>query len=840
MKKILTNPEKTVNRRLRFLICTLLAGILISTLSYPVFAVNEGLLGERVQLLVDNATLKDALKEIERQSDYTFLYNDAFIDMNQKVSVSAEALSVKELLDAVLKNKGIKYTIIDNQIVLTRESISLQDKKSITGTITDSETGTPLPGVTIVELGTTNGTISDVDGKFSLAVAENARLSISFVGYVTEEIDVTGLTVLNINMVPDIISLEDVVVIGYGTVRKSDLTGAVSKVDEDLLAKTPAPDINQALQGKSAGVYITSNSGSPGAATTVRIRGVGTITNSDPLYVVDGVFLTPEEVNFINPEDIQSLQVLKDASATAIYGSRGANGVVMITTKNGEKGLSNVQVSYYQGIHTRMKILDMADADEFATINYRISHPESINTFITAPDTVGNTNWFDEVFRTAKVRNVYFAATNGTEHSSYHFSAGYLDQEGVIVNSGFKRLNLKLNSKHEVKKFTFGQQVMFTNSNIQVVPEGEEYSSVMGNAISVDPFSKPYVTDSLGNKVWGPSLYTNNQNPVATTELGRIDVAGSAITGGKYDYIQNRLLGTFYAQVQPFKFLTFKSQVGGKLNFDKIETFRQKYYIETGDENPNSMIFNRSINTKYLIWENTLTFNHTIADNHNINVVLGATAEDMITKWIEVQNGFGPGLENEISELRYFNYYPDSGDRIGGSAYESALISYLGRVNYSFNNKYYLTASFRMDGSSKFGTGYEKNFFNKGRWASFPSFALMWKVSNEPFFPQTEILNSLKLRYGYGTTGNQNIGNYSYSTTVDRDTQAMFLIRILILYPPVLSHIVEQIQRYIGKQPISRMSVWMLGSLGKNLHCQQISLSGKPWICFHNPEFLMQ
>jgi len=769
MKKHLSNPKKLMNERYGNSVLRVLGLVtLMVTMNFSSFAVNKNLLSERVQLQVDNVTLKDALKEIERQSEFTFLYNDASIDVNQVISVNTDKLSVNEILDAILRDKGIDYTIIDNQIVLTRASVSLQEKKTVTGTITDSDSGTGLPGVTILEKGTSNGTITDLDGNFILSVADNAVLVISYVGYVTEEIGVAGMTRVNVTMVPDIISLEDVVVIGYGTVRKSDLTGAVAKVDESLMAKTPAPDLNQALQGKTSGVYITSNSGAPGSGTTVRIRGIGTITNSDPLYVVDGVFLSPNEVNFLNPEDIESLQILKDASATAIYGSRGANGVVLITTKNGEKGISNVQVSYYQGVNSHMNLLDMCDADEFATITYRIDHPESLDTILSAPDTVGNTDWFNQVFRQAQVRNVYFSATSGNERSSYHFSASYLDQEGIIINSGFKRLNLKLNSKHEIKQWTFGQQIMYNNSNMAVVPENEEYTSVIGNAISVDPYSVPFITDENGERNWGPSLYSNYQNPVATTEIGRIDFLENRISGGRYDLLQNRFFGTFYAQVKPWKFLTLKSQVGGKLNFDKYEMFREQYYIETNDYNPLSVLYNRFVNIKYWNWENTATFDHTFGEIHHLTFMVGTTAENMKYTWIEAQNNAGRGLENDVPELRYFVYYTvDTSDAISGSGYESSLISYLGRLNYSLKDRYFITMSVRRDGSSKFGTSYEKNVFNSGRWATFPSFAFMWKASNEPFFPQNDVLNSLKIRYGYGLTGNQNIGYYAYSATID-------------------------------------------------------------------------
>ena len=767
MKKHLTNPKKPIcikNSLLALKVLSLLA--LVLAMNFSVQAASELLLSERIQLQVDNVSLKDALKEIERQSDFTFLYNDASIDVSQVITLSTDELSVSELLDEILDNRGINYTIIDNQIVLTRASERQADKKTVTGTITDSETNSGLPGVTILEKGTGNGTITDLDGKYSISVPGDAVLVISYVGYVTEEISVAGMTELSIALVPDIISLEDVVVIGYGTVRKSDLTGAVAKVDEDMIVKTPAPDLNQALQGKTAGVYITSNSGSPGAGTTVRIRGVGTVTNADPLYVVDGVMLSASEVNFLNPEDIESMQILKDASATAIYGSRGANGVILVTTKNGQAGVSNIQLSYYQGVQNRMQMLDMCDADEYTTLLYRIDHPESPDTMLIAPDTVGNTNWFDEVFRTGKVRNVYFSATNGNEHSTYHFSASYLDQQGIIINSGFKRLNLKLNSKHVFRNWTFGQQVLFNNNNKSVVPENEEYSSVMANAISVDPYSVPFIIDENGELNWGPSLLSNYQNPVATAQIGRIDYDEDGFSGGRYHEIRNRFFGTFYAEYRPVKWLTLKSQFAGKLDYDKYETFRQQYYIESNDYNPNSVLYNRFANTKYWNWENTATIDHTFNEKHHITFLLGTTAENTFYTWVEAQNNGGRGLENEVPELRYFTYYPRDNDMIDGSGLESSLISYLARLNYSLNNKYFITASVRRDGSSKFGTGYENNIFNGGRWGTFPSFALMWKISNESFFPQSDILYSMKIRYGLGQTGNQNIGTYPFAATV--------------------------------------------------------------------------
>jgi TonB-linked SusC/RagA family outer membrane protein len=290
----------------------------------------------------------------------------------------------------------------------------------------------------------------------------------------------------------------------------------------------------------------------------------------------------------------------------------------------------------------------------------------------------------------------------------------------------------------------------------------------MGNAISIDPYSVPYITNEEGEKTWGPSLFSNYQNPIATAQIGRIDILENRISGGRYDLIQNRFFGTFYAQFKPWKFLTLKSQMGGKLDFDKYDMFREKYYIETNDYNPNSILYNRFINIKYWNWENTATFDHTFADKHHLTFLIGTTAENTLYTWVEAQNNAGRGLENDVPELRYFVYYTvDTSDAISGSGYENSLISYLGRLNYSFDNKYYITLSVRRDGSSKFGTSYEKNVFNKGRWATFPSFGVMWKASNESFFPKNNVLTSLKIRGGYGLTGNQNIGSYAYSATID-------------------------------------------------------------------------
>jgi TonB-linked SusC/RagA family outer membrane protein len=780
LKKLMTHKRMKNNILLEYIkeklsFKKLFLVLKFSTIILIVFALNTnaGIFSRdtKFELSLSNVSIKDVLREIESQSDITFLYNNSDLDVSKIVSINGPDLEITEILNKIFKDTNIGYIIKDKQIILINKETAQEDTLvTLSGKVIDSQTSIGLPGVTVVQKGTSTGTISDADGNYTINVTKNSKVSFSYVGYVTEEIVADRTQTRDITMVLDILSLSEVVVIGYGVVDKQDLTGAVTVVNEEDLIKTPAININEALQGKAAGVHIVANSGTPGAGVTVRIRGIGTTTNSDPLYVVDGIQMSPDEVDFINPEDIENFSILKDASATAIYGSKGANGVVLITTKEGKAGKNRINFNYYYGIQENIRTMDMMNADEFVqTWNQLATGAARIDTS-TYRDLYANTNWFDEVFRTAPMQNYYLSVSGGNENSTYSVSGSYLKQDGIIINSSFNRLNFRINSTHKIKdRITIGEKILLNRGVRHVVPENNEYESVVANAMLTDPLSSPYV-EVDGEKTWGPTLFSNYRNPVSLAELGLRNISRGALYANNHGWdteTQNRFIGNIFAELELVKGLKLKSSVGLKFDYISNYDFLPKYNIEGSDLLEQSKLEKQLEETKYWNWENTAEYSK-VMGAHSFTALIGMTAEEFKGEYLSALNQAGPGLENEVPELRYFSYYSDDlEDRIDGNGEENSMISYLGRINYNYDDKFLLTFSVRRDGSSRFGSAYEKNAFNKGRWGTFPMFAAAWKISNHSFFSNVPVISSLKLRVGWGQTGNQNIGAYRYVSSVD-------------------------------------------------------------------------
>jgi TonB-linked SusC/RagA family outer membrane protein len=754
MKKHLSKQttQQTVKKNL-FILGSL---VLLFVLNLSSVIAGENLLSERIHLNVDNVTLKDALKEIERQSEFTFLYNDAAIDMNQTVSVSTSEVTVNDLLDEILADRGISYKIIDNQIVLTNSSELLQDKIIVSGQVTDTESGEGLPGVTVLEKGTSNGSITDLDGNYSITVAENSVLQISYVGYVTEEIPVGNQTSISVSLVPDIISLDDVVVIGYGTIKKSDLTGAVASVSGDELSQSAVSGVDQALQGRTAGVSITSNSGTPGAAPTVTIRGMGTVTNPDPLFVVDGLPMSAEAVGSLNPGEIESTEILKDASAAAIYGSRAGNGVVLITTKKGKAGRTNVNIDAYTGVQNVAKKYDLLDAKEWVTLRNAAG-----NTWEDS-SAVQNTDWQEEIFRPAKISNMQLSFLGGSEKTRYALVGSYFNQEGIVKGSDYKRYTFRVNTSTDVKPWvTVGENVSYISSMQNVLPEQDENVSVVISAITMDPAAPVYLSDSADvlnqYSIYAPAARNNITNPVGVIERNF------------HELKTDKLLGNVFVDLKPLPWISLKTTFGGDLT-RQVETLYSPVYYEsialTRDVNS---FTNIDYHTNHWMWENIASVNKTFAEKHGVQALVGYTREkttyryfgyavqnvpDDENLWFASNSGADPvdntfgDISEEIGPIRLINVNP----------YDATLISYLGRVIYSYGSYFDVTGSIRRDGSSRF-TGTDK-------WGIFPSFAAGLKISEFSFFNNVEFMNFLKVRFGWGKLGNQEIDDYGAYTNV--------------------------------------------------------------------------
>jgi TonB-linked SusC/RagA family outer membrane protein len=620
---------------------------------------------------------------------------------------------------------------------------------SVSGTVVD-ESGEPLIGATVQQKGTSTGTSTDMDGKFTLSLSPKATITVSYVGYITQTIAVNGRNVINVTMQENSAVLDEVVVVGYGQMRRSDLTGSVVSVGEDAVKKSISTSIDQVLQGRAAGVQIQANSGTPGASTSIRIRGINSLNaTNQPIFVIDGVVIdsttddeTSNPLSSINPSDIVSMDVLKDASATAIYGSRASNGVIMITTKRGKAGQATVTYDAYFGWQEMPKKYDMLNLREYAEHhNYRADYISSVdksNAFIH-PELLGEgTDWQDELFNKAFMMNHSLSITGGSDRSTWAFSGGYLDQDGIALGSGFKRYSLRSSMDSQIKSWLRGGvNFSFTDSKQQVGTDNNTIISALIQQPTV-AVTSPDGTFDGPDDVWMPD------NPVGLASL---------ITNN------NKKLNTrlnAYLEATLYKGLTLKTELSGDYNFNKYYYYMPDYTFGIKTQDIRTSKWTKT-DTKYWSWRNILTYNNTFAGKHNVNVMIGQ--EISKNRW-ETQVGTATGfLSNTTPDLSAGDI---STSTTTGTKNYSTLASFFGRAFYSFNERYLLTATIRRDGSSKFAAGH--------KWGWFPAVALAWRISQEDFMRGAEDINSLKLRLGWGKTGNQNVSDFAYMSILSNKT----------------------------------------------------------------------
>lgn len=614
---------------------------------------------------------------------------------------------------------------------------------TIQGIVVDKNTQEPLIGVNVIEKinnkTNSNGTITDFNGNFSIDITSpNSKLTFSYIGYENYEIICGHKKELVIEMNPDTQNLDEVVVIGYGTVKKKDLTGSVGILETKELSKLSTAQPTDALQGKVAGVTVLQG-GAPGAAPMIKIRGIGTTNNSDPLYVIDGVLI--DDALFLNSDDIESMQVLKDASATSIYGSRGANGVIIITTKQGKVGKPKFSFSGYEGIQTAVRDnVNMCNASEYATLYNEAAKNSGLPELYEDPSSLGEgTNWLDEVLRTASVRNYSISANGGSEHMTYNASISYFDQDGIQKKSDYKRLTFRLNNNYKFNKYIqMGHHLSYILSESTPALGG-----VIQDAMRMNPTMQVY--DDEGNyfDTAGPSAI---QNVVANMEYYNEKNKN------------HRLVGDLYFQADFLKNFTFKSSLGFDINNSFNEYFRPQFEVSNTHRTEYNELRKTWYNYSSWLWENTLTYNNTFADKHNLNILLGYTMQEAND---ENLMGYGHNVPNQdMKEMWYLNNTEAASADVDNTAWSSSMMSYLFRVNYSYKDKYLATATIRADGSSKFGPDH--------RWGYFPSFALAWRVKEEKFLKDIDFISNLKLRGSWGQIGNDKIGNYRYYPLVYR------------------------------------------------------------------------
>ena len=603
---------------------------------------------------------------------------------------------------------------------------------TVQGVVKD-QTGETVIGASVMEKGTTNGTITGIDGDFSLNMSPDGTLVVSFVGYKTQEVQVKGQKQLQVVLSEDAEMLDEVVVIGYGTMKKSDLTGAVSSIGNKDIKDSPVSNLGQAIQGKISGVQIV-DAGKPGDNVSIKIRGLGSINNCDPLVVIDGV-PTDLGLSSLNMADVERLDVLKDASATAIYGSRGANGVVMITTKRGTEGKGKLAVSANYSFQNATNVPSLLNAAQYAELSndMMVNSGRNPNPEWANPSELGaGTDWMDELLRTGVMQNYTVSYSGGNEKSHYYVSGGFLDQSGIVKSVNYRRFTFQSNSDAQVLKW-----LKFSNNITFSADTKKSGSYNIGDALKALPIYPVKNEDGSwsgpdGNSEW----YGSTRNPIGPTELNKSQTDG-------YNFLAN-----LTAELTFTKWLKFKSTFGYDAKFWFIDNFTPKYNWKPTPTEETSRYKSDNKSFTYL-WDNYFLFDHTFAEKHRVGLMAGMSAQWNTNDYLNAQKNVF--MFDNVHEM-------DNGEEmyaIGGNETEWALLSYMARVNYSYEDRYLLTATIRRDGSSRFG--------KKHRWGTFPSVSVAWRASQEKWFPKNDYINDLKVRAGYGVTGSQaSVGNYSY------------------------------------------------------------------------------
>lgn len=646
-------------------------------------------------------------------------------------------MKAKKNVNQLLRIKAFLTSKLTLSIIILTSCISLQAQNTITGSVVDQKTSQTVIGASVAVKGTANATMTDGDGNFKLNVADpNATLVFTYIGYTKVEEAIAGRKVVNVSLKEENNTLDEVVVIGYGTVKKSDLTGAVGGLKAAQLDSQSNTNLGSAIQGKIAGVTVESAGGAPGSGTRIQIRGAGSLNNNNPLILVDDIAVG--SMNNLNPNDIESIQVLKDASAAAIYGSRAANGVILITTKSGKKGEMKVSFDSFYGIASVTKKLDLLNQEQWAKVSnaaYSAAGKAPLDIALNPQVPGAGINWQNEIFRDAPTQNYSLGLSGGSDNLKYNMSLSYFNQEGVIKETNYDRVNLRVKSDYKKGIFKIGETVMLTKEKRNDLPGiPGQGRNILGAAISMLPGFAIYNENAVGGYGGASGAVTDIFNPVAALNL--FDV--------KNDYYQ-ALINT-YAEASFFDGFKYKLNVGVTASEHKSYNYTPRYEVGGFFKNLKNTLAEGSELNQYYQIENTLNYSKKFG-KHSVNLLVGHTIYENNFRSI---SGSVQGMPDGIFVLAGAEQ-----PAISGYATENKLISYLGRAIYSYDNKYILTATFRRDGSSRFSP--------ENKWGNFPSISAAWGIGKEDFFKNLNLpVSEFKLRTSYGVLGNQEIGDYQY------------------------------------------------------------------------------
>ena len=703
---------------------------------------------ETFNLHFRHVEVHEIFKAIQKESKYLFYYNNDYLKELGKVDLDVTGAPLSNILTTLLGSR-FTYSITDQgQVIISPAGEkAAAEVIEVKGKVTD-DSGKPLGGVTVKVSGTSRAVVTDENGNFSIKVSSDASLVVSSIGYKEQTIEVSGQKTVTVKLQPNATGLADVVVVGYGVQRKKDVTGSISSVKGDDIKNLPVSNAGDALQGRATGVDIVRNDGSPGSVPSIRVLGTGTLNNTDPLVVIDGV--PSGGLNDVNANDIASIEVLKDASASAIYGSRAANGVVIITTKKGNYGEGlKTSVNLYAGDKSPVRFLPMLTAPELV----KLKTEAYTNDGLTVPTVwsdpyyaVQRTNWQKALMGTGNVQNADVALRGGNDHSNYSLSGNYYNENGMIVNSFFTRYSIRINSEHKIgKRLKIGENMVYSYTNGAAPNTNSSQTGLVWSAIRFNP-AIPVVNNDGS---WGTSQADNQlgdiNNPVATANETQ-----------KYDK-NNRVLANGYAELEIFNGLKIRANYG--IDHNTEEYYEYDNAMPTQTRGPAQASLTQSFDKgNTLLEEYYLTYNHVFAKEHAVTLTAGYSAQVYSGNYFSASR---TGFSDTSANQRVLNLGNSSSAGNTGYNYNPwGLQSYFVRGNYAFMNKYLLTATFRADGSSKFAPGKQ--------WGYFPAFSAGWRVSDEKFYTpgMKKVINSIKLTGGWGQLGNQNVGDFQYLSII--------------------------------------------------------------------------
>lgn len=700
---------------------------------------NESMAQGAVSLRYTNVSLKNIILSIEDQTDITFIYNDNQIKDIRVINVDVNKMNWREFLRPILTEESLYLQDVGSNRVLIKK-LAIEQDYIVSGTV-KNQLGTFLSGVSVKEKGSMRATATNSDGQFSLTVSnENISLQLSYIGYLSQEIPFSKST-MEITLIEDLAQLEEVVVVGYGTQRKKDLTGAVANISVNKLNTQSNVNIGQAIQGKIAGVDVVSQGGAPGAGSRITIRGIGTLNNVDPLYIVDGIYMNT--MNNINPNDIESIDVLKDASSAAIYGSRAANGVIIVTTKSGTRteGMPLIDASINTGIQSPAKYLDMLNAEEWARVTTLSRKEIGVAPLALAEDIQSkeDNDWQHVMMGPALMQNYNATVKGGGKYFTYYSGFGYTDQDGTIKGTNYKRYNAQLKTDFTKGWFKMGSNVIFSsqkNNPLYGFSRGGYLGIILQSIPTVSQYDPSNTKGGYG-KVYGDAA--DIPNP-----LGILD---ENLTRRTWD--ENKMFLNLFAEVKLPLGLKYRFNITPDFSFARNTDYQNEFDFGLRNNSISIMSENRNTANNMLV-ENLLNYEANFGKNR-VTALLGYAYQNFKSRYIMAS---GRGLPQGVFEVGSATQ-----DRLNdANSNESALTSIISRAFYSYDDRYLLTATYRRDGSSKFR--------KDNRYGHFPSFSVGWNIKEEGFMKNVNLLSQMKFRGGYGILGNQEIANYMYTSVV--------------------------------------------------------------------------